>query len=141
MEHSNTAQQKTTQMNDQTLFDKLSELRSILQGELFTRSDPDNSKYLTLTQTPFNYSFRGQPIAIACVKTVDDIRACISFCRKNEVPLAVAGGCHGSQCMVTNSLVVFLNTHMAQVEIDLPNKIVIVGGEKKIKHLVMSNHR
>lgn len=58
----------------------------------------------------FNLNQRGYPVAIARVKSAQDVSKCVKFAEKHQknVGVCVASGCHSSKCMMTGAFVIDL---------------------------------
>lgn len=116
-------------------FQSLGELKSSIEGSLHTPLDNDG-KYDQIRLRVWNKDQRGFPLVIVRAKNTSDVSNTVRFLRTRttDVSICVASGCHGSNSMADNTIVVELS-HLKEITFDQSSHTVHVGSGVLVKEL------
>jgi len=105
-------------------------LRKSVQGPVYTPEDIGYDE----SRAAWNWDATGFPSAIVTVSGIPDIQAVVSFARKHNLDLCIAGGRHSHLCMINNSLVLDMSK-MKQIDFDAETQQVRVQAGVKLGQL------
>jgi FAD/FMN-containing dehydrogenase len=109
------------------IFSHIEELKQQVEGTIILPRDYD--LYYQARTRPFNIDQQGYPLVIARVKSASDVCCCVKFINiyGGGLKVCVAGGCHSSHSMISDSFVIDLY-ELCKVTLDPESKVVLIEG-------------
>lgn len=102
-----------------------------IKGTIVKLTDPD---YHTRRQLA-NYAFQDFPLFIAYCEVFADVRDCLDFARKHQMPVVVRSGGHSTAGFSINSGLVIDVSRLSYVVVDPDRKQAVVGAGARFGHL------
>jgi FAD/FMN-containing dehydrogenase len=108
---------------------KWSSLQSDLEGDLLLPDDATFESHRKLYNTRFDNI---RPSAVARCKTAQDVRACLDFSRRSNIPVHLRSGGHSYAGWSSGPGLVIDVSSMNQVRVDTASKIATIGAGAKL---------
>jgi hypothetical protein len=108
-----------------------------IRGRFLTSAAPGYDE----ARRVWNKVFDRRPLAMARCADVDDVRRCVEFARRHDLPVAIRGGGHSyaGWGVADGALQVDLGA-LNNVEIDVQRRIASVGGGTRIRLLLAASY-
>jgi FAD/FMN-containing dehydrogenase len=111
----------------------LDDLARCVRGPLLRPSSPGYDE----ARRVWNLAYDRSPLAIVRAADLDDVRRCVEFARKHDIPIALRGGGHSyaGYGVANGALQINLAT-FSTVTVDPDHRVASVGGGTRIRDLL-----